>query len=74
MKRYDVFEGRYNDSEGCRVGYGLKASREDGTDMLIEDITPDRERAEELAELFNTEELDPVHFEQAVEDYLLELS
>ena len=37
----------------------------------IDDISFEREKVVGLIRLFNEEELDPVHFDQAVEDFLM---
>ena len=72
MVTYKVYEGKYFSEDSSYSGYGIAMIIDERIDRIAEDITCDRERAEALASLFNSEELDPVHFEQAVEDNLTE--
>ncbi len=55
---------------GSYVGYGIRLTAEDGSASTVEDISPDRERVEALARLFEAEQLEPVHLFDAVYDAL----
>ena len=59
-----------DDGEEPRVGYGAAVYRDGQLMRRIADISPDRPAVARLVRLFNEEALDPVHFEQAVEDFL----
>lgn len=73
MTRYQLSVGtEYHRSVGHYESYGIALITDGSIDRIIRDISPDRERVEELVRLFNDEDLDPVHFSQAVEDFLLE--
>ncbi|MDR1892946.1 MAG: DUF6514 family protein [Oscillospiraceae bacterium] len=66
---YRVFEETLSDpSAGEYHTYGIEAA-ENGESRRIADISLNRREVEELAELFNREELDPAHFHDAVEDF-----
>ena len=39
-------------------------------DMVVEDISLNRQAVEDLAALFNLHELSPVHFHDAIDDFL----
>ena len=72
---YRMTECRIADSEdGLRPGWGIALYRDGVFLRGAEDLSPDREAVEQLVKLFNDEGLDPVHFEQAIEDFLLDFS
>lgn len=65
----------YTDTDHNQIGtksraFGIVFEEAGKPAQAIPDISDDRDRIEALARLFNEEGLDPVHFEQAVEDYL----
>lgn len=52
------------------MSFGIALFRGSERLRTINDISADRTAVQRLADLFNAEELDPVHFDQAVEDFL----
>ena len=69
----------YQDSEGDsafhhRHTYGVALYQDGACQRVIGDISGDRKRLEKLVRLFNAEALDPVHLDQAVEDFLFDFA
>ena len=52
------------------LSYGIKIAAEDGSSAAVEDISPEREKVEALAKIFEAEQLEPVHLFDAVYDAL----
>ena len=68
---YRITEQRAdNGGAGMRPCFGVALYIGDECVRVIGDISPDREAVQKLIGLFNDEELDPVHLDQAVEDFL----
>ena len=75
MTEYRLWEKSEKGSENgdhLRCGVALYVDGE--AVRVIGDLSDDRERLADLVRLFNEEALDPVHFEQAAEDFLLDFS
>lgn len=75
MKEHTVY--RICESKGVNhlhLSYGIALYRSGRLQRVIDDISPDRTAVEALVRLFNEEGLDPVHFEQATEDYLYDFT
>lgn len=75
---YGVVKEIYYYKEEAREAYGLVVysdAEEDGTATIIasaHDLTDERERMEELAERCNEDEVELLHFDDIVEDFLVE--
>lgn len=54
-----------------RVSYGIIAVRDKKELMRFEDITESFEKILSLTMQFNIEELDPIHLEEVLEDFLM---
>ncbi len=54
----------------CHDAWGIEAVSEDGQTVLVENVFPDRDRAEKFVSLCNTLSLDPVHLYEVLEDEL----
>ncbi|MBQ9673440.1 MAG: hypothetical protein IJV39_02320 [Ruminococcus sp.] len=50
--------------------YGL-AYIDNGIKVTINDITPEREKIEFIAEVFNREQPEPIHIEEILENFLM---
>ena len=74
MTKYTLLISRENDKENKnRKAYGIAVYRGGSLVRVVEDVAPDPDSAVRLIKLFNDEGLDPVHLDQAVEDYLTDL-
>ena len=71
MIHYRLFPERLCGEElGEYETYGIIAANDAGGLKIIHDVSCDRERAEALTALFNAEELDPIHLDEAIESFL----
>ena len=61
-----------SDNRRDRDCYGIAYKTDKGEITVIEDITSDKKSIERLVNVFNRESLDPIHLDQAVEDYLID--
>ena len=72
--KYIVVRNEYIDGENTRISYGIAAIENcDGTDCVLEsvsDISCDFGTVETLVNICNAEELDPIHIEDVVNDFL----
>lgn len=59
---------------GSRLRYGVAVYSGGEPRRVAGDLTDSRERAEAFVRLLNEEALDPVHFDQAIEDFLYDFS
>ena len=57
-----------------RKSYGIALRIDGEIAAAAEDISGDRELVVGLTKIFNSDQLDPAHFEQAVEDFLTDLT
>ena len=75
--KYIVVKNEYIDGENTRVSYGVAVIENcDGTDYVLEsilDISSDFGAVETLVNVCNVEELDPIHIEDVVNDFLAAL-
>ena len=62
------------DSGELRLSCGVALYRDGVCLAAADDLSPDPEAVSQLVQLFNEEGLDPVHFDQAVEDFLTDLT
>ena len=69
MAKYSVYP---NTDVTGNTSYGIMLSVDDTPIRVIGDISCDRDEIERLTRVFNEEELDPVHLDQAVEDFLID--
>lgn len=75
MISYRLTKQRISDSRGKhRTAYGVALVVDGVCIREAEDLSPDREAVFALVELFNNDELDPVHFDQAIEDFLYDFT
>ena len=75
MEDYRIYpQNEYEDVKNHHAGYGIVLYRDGRPVRMIGDISCDRVAVERLARLFSEEDLDPVHFDQAVEDFLTDFS
>ena len=71
MTEYRLWEKSEKQSDNIpSLPYGIALYEEDEPVRVIGDLSADRERLAALIRLFNEEELDPIHLDQAVEDFL----
>ena len=70
MVTYRLTVRQVTNDSGMRTAYGVALYRDGICLRAAEDLSPDREAVGRLADLFNAEALDPVHFDQAIEDFL----
>ena len=71
MYTYHIYE---DPSEESVLRYGIELSMDNKPVNIIGDISDSKSEIGSLVKLFNQEELDPIHFEQAIEDYLTDFS
>ena len=71
MSEYKLFSENIegSDEPGMKA-YGIILYVDGRSAEVISGISCDKAAVQRLVDLFNSEGLDPVHFEQAVEDYL----
>jgi len=69
MAEYAVYR---NKDSSDTVRYGITLSVGGFITRVIPDIGDDYDTIERLVQLFNDEDLDPVHLDQAVEDFLID--
>ena len=69
---YSLIENKLYDEESSEhFTFGIAALNQTGETIdSISDISCDKAECEKLVELFNNENLSPVHFHDAVEDWL----
>ena len=72
--KYIVTETTYNSGAQSRTGYGIAAvTVEDGVTVVLRsanDLTPDKSKAENLADLCNAHSLSLLHIEDVVDDLI----
>ena len=75
MTEYKLFsEVSVGGDKNEPVSYGIILLINGVAKEVFDDISCDRAAVERLIELFNSEGLEPVHFAQAVEDYLYDFT
>ncbi len=75
MFYYEIFDERLNKPDiGEYTAYGVliyrTAAKEKALIAKISDVTTDLERAEKLILLCNNEQVEPIHFNDVMEDVL----
>lgn len=65
---YDVTQA-WQAELNCQT-FGLRTAEQDGTLVEVADISADRSLVEAMAQVFEREELEPVHLQDVVEDIL----
>ena len=66
MTHYTVFSTVIQVEDTPVQTYGIAGPG----DLRISDVSPDRSKVKEMVDLFNENDLDPIHLEDAVEDML----
>lgn len=75
---YGVSEEKYLLGDTARISYGIVAyadSTRDGIASIVasvRDISNNKTRIEQLADLFNRMELSPIHLDDVIADFLAE--
>jgi len=71
---YEVIcENLFMEETGNYRTYGIKGNSEDPlTGVLISDVSVDRGKVQSLVDTFNQLQLDTIHLQEAVEDFLAE--
>ena len=70
-RAYSVFEEKLESEEGIQYkAYGIRVRGYEGKDIVISDVTDDREALESLVRLCNDGDLDIIHIYDVVEDFL----
>ena len=71
---YIVVQSTYKNGDSTRIGFGIAAVEEyDGVTTVLEsisDISTDIEPIERLVEICNNLQLDPIHLQDVVTDFL----
>ena len=74
MTVYKLFcEQLYSDACGAYTAYGIAVCRDGVTVRTLSDVTTDKAKLLALTERFNDCQLEPVHLDRAVEDFLFDL-
>ena len=75
---YGVSEEKYSLGGATRISYGIVAYADSKTDGItsivasVRDISNNKTRIEQLADLFNRMELSPIHLNDVIADFLAE--
>lgn len=75
---YGVSEEKYSLGDTTRISYGIVAYEDSTSDGIasivasVRDISNNKTRIEQLAELFNRMELSPIHLNDVIADFLAE--
>ena len=75
---YGVSEEKYSLGDTTRISYGIVAYADSKTDGIasivasVRDISNNKTRIEQLADLFNRIELSPIHLDDVIADFLAE--
>lgn len=75
---YGVSEEKYLLGDTTRISYGIVAYANSTTDGIVSivasarDISNNKTRIEQLADLFNRMELSPIHLDDVIADFLAE--
>lgn len=72
--KYVVVQTIYQNGDAARTGFGIAAVTDyDGVTTVLDsisDIASDSEPIERLVEICNAEQLDPIHLQDVVTDFL----
>ena len=75
---YGVSEEKYSQGGTTRISYGIVAYADSTTGGIasivasVRDISNNKTRIEQLADLFNRMELSPIHLDDVIADFLAE--
>lgn len=70
MIRYSTMQETIEDDEnGSYLSFGLKAQDERSV-LVFHDVFLEQSEAERCVDVFNKEQLDMIHLEQVIDDYL----
>lgn len=64
MMRYELVESNCILDGEEHIGYGVKCD-----DMCLLDVTTKRDKMVKYIDLFNKNELDPIHLNEVIEDF-----
>ena len=71
MVFYEVSMSEFTNNEtGVYTSYGIKASDDSGSAIVIDDLFSDRSEAQKCADIFNKHQLELIHLDQMIEDCL----
>ena len=72
---YEVIrEELHSDELGDYVTYGIQMSAENNVLKMISDVSTNREYVKELVQRCNSEQLDPIHIDDVVSDFIQEVA
>lgn len=74
MYQYQLTASESAAEENKKVTYGISVTDKNGICDKIEDISPDKAEMEKLVSLCNELQLDPIHLEDIVDDFLSTLT
>ena len=74
MYQYQLTASESAAEENGKVTYGISITDKNGICGKIEDISPDKAEMEKLVSLCNELQLDPIHLEDIVDDFLSTLT
>ena len=74
MKEYRLFAQSVYDEAAVLETYGIMLCEDNQIVRIIPDISVDREKVGSLVSDFNRYGLEPEHLDQAIEDFLYDLS
>ena len=63
-----------SDELGEYVTYGIRASSNEQQIAFVSDVSTDKQAVQHLAELCTSDQLDPIHLNDIVEDFLMEVT
>ena len=69
-----VRENFHTDELGDYTSYGINVSGGGTAPFTVHDVFLNKHDAEHYVDLFNREQLEPVHLEQVIDEYLRELA
>ena len=67
-----VSESLFCEEVGSYVSYGIELTRDGKIIDHVSDVTRDERMAHSLAALFNLHQLSPIHFHDAIDDFLFD--
>lgn len=74
MTSYRIIIRQISNDGDRHLSCGIAVYQGDVLIRTAEDLSRDAEAVARLAALFNDEDLDPVHFDQAIEDFLYDFT
>lgn len=74
MIEYKLYvENKFDRHCGFYETYGISVFRDGERIRSLSDVSVDREKVERLVAIFNSEQLEPVHLNITVEDFLYDM-